>query len=65
MRAFIDPDTCLGCGVCESIAPKVFRLGVEPYAKVIADPVPQADEAKVREAEASCPEQAISIEEQN
>lgn len=63
MKAFVDPDTCLGCGICETIAPKVFKLELEPYAKVIVDVVPPEEEARAREAMDSCPEQAISIEE--
>ena len=63
MKVFVDPDTCLGCGICETIAPKVFKLELEPYAKVIVDIVPPDEEANVREAMDSCPEQAISIEE--
>jgi ferredoxin len=62
MKAFVDPDTCLGCGICETIAPKVFKLELEPYAKVIVDVVPPEEEANAREAMDSCPEQAISIE---
>ncbi|HOO58745.1 MAG TPA: ferredoxin, partial [Anaerolineaceae bacterium] len=26
MRAFVDKDLCIACGVCESIAPEVFSL---------------------------------------
>ncbi len=63
MKAFVDPDTCMGCGVCETIAPNVFKLGAEPYATVLVDVVAAADEDLVREAMDSCPEQSISIEE--
>jgi ferredoxin len=63
MKTFVDPDTCLGCGVCESIAPNVFKLASEPYATVLVDVVPAEEEANVREAMDACPEQAISIEE--
>lgn len=62
MKAFVDPDTCLGCGVCETIAPNVFKLGSEPYAIVLVDIVPPEDETAVREAMESCPEGAITIE---
>jgi ferredoxin len=41
----------------------VFKLELEPYAKVIVDIVPPEEEAKAREAMDACPEQAISIEE--
>jgi|UniRef100_A0A7C4PRH1 ferredoxin len=63
MKAFVDPDTCLGCGVCETIAPNVFKLGSEPYAIVLVDVVAPEDEAAVREAMEACPEGAITIEE--
>jgi len=63
MKAFVDPDTCMGCGVCETISPKVFQLGSEPYAVVIVDVVPAEEEENVREAMDSCPESSISIEE--
>ncbi|MBI4926916.1 MAG: ferredoxin [Anaerolineae bacterium] len=63
MRTFVDPDTCLGCGICETIAPNVFKLGSDPVAVVLLDPVPAGEEANVREAMDACPEQAISIEE--
>ncbi|HMN60393.1 MAG TPA: ferredoxin [Anaerolinea sp.] len=63
MKTFVDPDTCMGCGVCETIAPNVFKLGSEPYATVLVDVVPAGDEDLVREAMDSCPEQSITIEE--
>ena len=62
MKAFVDPDLCLGCGVCETIAPNVFRLGDNYIAVVLVDVVSPGDEAKAREAMDSCPEQAISIQ---
>lgn len=37
MKVSIDQDLCLGCGVCESIAPEIFSLEEEPYAVVILD----------------------------
>jgi ferredoxin len=63
MKAFVDPDTCMGCGVCETISPKVFQLGSETYAVVIADVVPPDEEANVREAMDACPEGSITIQE--
>ena len=63
MRVFVDADTCLGCGICEGIAPDVFTLGSEPHATVLLDPVPENLWADVREAVDQCPEEAISIEE--
>ena len=61
MRVFVDPDTCLGCGICEGIAPDVFSLSSEPYAVVLLDPVPAHLEADAKDAVEQCPEEAISI----
>jgi ferredoxin len=61
MKVVVDPDICLGCGVCESIAPNIFILGDEVYAKVIMDPVPEQMRDVVEEAVSECPEEAISI----
>lgn len=64
MRVIVDPDTCLGCGICEGIAPDVFNLGAEPYAVVLLNPVPEKYHADVKEAVEQCPEEAISIAEE-
>jgi ferredoxin len=61
MKVFVDPDTCLGCGICEGIAPDVFSLGAEPYAVVLLDPVPEEYWDDVRESVEQCPEESISI----
>jgi ferredoxin len=63
MKVFVDPDICLGCGICEGIAPDVFSLGSESYAVVLLDPVPENYRADVNDAIEQCPEEAISISE--
>ncbi len=62
MKTIVDSDVCMGCGICETIAPRVFRLDVHPYAIVLVDVVPPEEEANVLEAMETCPEQAILIE---
>ncbi len=37
MKAVIDLDACIGCGVCESIDPEVFQLQDDGKAHVISD----------------------------
>lgn len=63
MKAFVDPDVCMGCGVCEGIAPDVFQMNEDNVAVVLLNPIPANLEADVRDAMDQCPEQAISIEE--
>ena len=63
MKATVDKDFCLGCGICEGIVPEVFSMANEPYAEVLLDPIPEEFQDAVREAAEECPEEAIIIEE--
>lgn len=63
MKVIVDQDLCMGCGVCESIAPEIFELGDELHAKVILDPISEKYRLVVEEAIAECPELAIKITE--
>jgi len=63
MKATVDPDLCIGCGICEGIVPEVFSLLNEPYAEVLLDPVPEEYQEATREAAEECPEEAIFITE--
>ena len=62
MKAFVDPDLCIGCTQCAGICPEVFTmegtLAVALLEELPAAAVPQAVEA----AEA-CPVSAIQITE--
>lgn len=61
MKVVVDPDICLGCGICEGIAPDVFNLGPEGFAVVQLDPVPEKYRADVLDAAEQCPEEAITV----
>ncbi len=61
MKAIVDPDKCIGCGICEGIVPEVFSLLNEPYAEVLLDPVPEEYQEATRESAEECPEEAITI----
>jgi len=63
MKAIVDQDLCIGCGICEGIVPEVFSLQNEPYAEVLLDPIPEEFQDATREAAEECPEAAITIEE--
>jgi ferredoxin len=65
MKVVVDPDLCMGCGVCESIAPDIFAIRDELFAQVIMEPVPEKMWDVVEEAISECPEQAISAIEEN
>jgi ferredoxin len=62
MKAFVDKDTCIGCGLCESVCPKVFRMNHEGLAEAIEASLDDSAAEDAREAQAQCPVEAITIE---
>ena len=61
MKAAVDPDKCQGHARCWEICPEVFDLDDEGHAVVVAPDVPAELHARAREAEANCPERAITL----
>lgn len=62
MRAVIDREGCIGCALCTSICPAVFRMADDDLAEVYTDPIPAAEEENALSASASCPVSVISVE---
>ncbi|MGI6052428.1 MAG: ferredoxin [Bilifractor sp.] len=56
MKANVDQDICVGCGMCTGIAPDSFQMNDEGKAEFIAE----SDDKLVQEAIDSCPVSAIS-----
>ncbi|NLV98462.1 MAG: ferredoxin [Clostridiaceae bacterium] len=62
MKAHIDRDGCIGCGLCEEICPEVFHIADDGLAEVIVDEVLEDVENEALEAADSCPTQVITVE---
>ena len=63
MKATVNEETCIGCGLCVDTCPEVFEMNDENSAEAKADPVPSEAETTCREAAESCPVDAIEIAE--
>jgi ferredoxin len=61
MKAIVDQDTCIGCGLCPSIAPDVFEMQDDGKAHTTMDPVTPDYVAGAKESEESCPVNAIEV----
>lgn len=62
MKASIDRDGCISCGLCVTICPEVFRMADDGLAEVYVDEVPKEYEDSANQAAEECPVEVISIE---
>lgn len=62
MKIVVDPDRCVGQGMCALYAPDIFVLSDEDgRAQPAMNEIPADMEEAVRQAARACPEQAISV----
>lgn len=61
MKASVDQDLCIGCGLCAGNAPEVFRLNDDGKAEAYKE-VEDIEKTSVQEAIDGCPVAAISCE---
>ncbi len=61
MRAIVDEEVCIGCGLCAETCPEVFEM-VDEKARAKMDEVPEEFSETCREAAEDCPVEAIQIE---
>lgn len=60
MKANVDIELCIGCGLCEENCPEVFKLDDNGISQVIGDCEENID--CCQEATDNCPTEAITIE---
>lgn len=61
MKAFIERDGCIACGLCAETCPEVFRLADDGFAEVYVNEVPANNEKAVTEAQDNCPTGVIIV----
>jgi ferredoxin len=61
VRIEFDENSCIGSGICESIAEDVFRVSDDGVMTLVTDVVSDEREDAVAQAVARCPTGAIRI----
>ncbi len=62
MRVTVDYDLCESNGLCMAAAPEVFEVRDDDFLYVLQEEPSEELRAKVTEAAAVCPKQAITVE---
>lgn len=62
MKAKVDKDTCIGCGLCTAVCPSIFRMDDDGKSVAKYEELSNETLIDAREAESQCPVGAISIE---
>ena len=61
MKAKVNKDLCIGCGLCPSICPEVFSMDDDGLAVAKDDKLDDSVIDSAKEAEDSCPVDAITV----
>lgn len=61
MRAYVEKDVCIACGLCIGIEPEAYRMGDDGKAECYADTT-EKNKDNVQQAADSCPVNAIIYE---
>lgn len=62
LKAYVDKDTCIGCGLCPTICSEIFEMEDDGKAAAKDTEIPDESENEAKDAEASCPVNAIKVD---
>ncbi|MBR5273045.1 MAG: ferredoxin [Clostridia bacterium] len=61
MKAKVNKDMCISCGICVTVCPEVFAFDDNSLAESIVDEIPKECLSAAEEARDSCPVSVIDI----
>jgi ferredoxin len=61
VKASVDQETCIGCGICVNLCPGVFEFNEKGLAFAKAEAVPEVSIECAGTASEQCPVNAIEI----
>lgn len=62
MKASIDREGCISCGLCTMTCPEVFRMAEDGVAEVYVEVVPEKYQEAACSAQEDCPVSVINVE---
>lgn len=63
MKAYVDQEGCISCGLCVSVCPEVFQFNDDDKSEAFVDEIPSDAVDSAKEARDGCPVSVIDIEE--
>ena len=63
MKAYVDQDGCISCGLCMDICPEVFSYNDDGVPEAIKEDIPKDCTERAEEARDGCPTSVIDLEE--
>jgi ferredoxin len=61
MRIIVDRNLCTGQGMCESVAPDIFRVADDGQVEILVAAVPDGRLGEAEQAVDCCPNLALEI----
>ena len=62
MKAYVDKDGCIACGLCTEVCPKIFKMEDDGKAGASKDEIAENLISSAKEAEEQCPVSVIIVE---
>ncbi len=63
MKASVDQDGCISCGLCIDVCPEVFSYNENDVSQAIKDEIPEKNLKQAEEARDGCPVSVIDLSE--
>ena len=61
MKAIVDQETCIGCGVCAQVSPEIYEMQGDKAVSIV-DEIAEDKVDSAKEGADQCPVDAISVE---
>lgn len=63
MKAYVDQDGCISCGMCIDVCPEVFSYNDDKVSQAIEGDIPDEYLEQAEEARDGCPVSVIDLKE--